>query len=195
MVILNEKQDELDDESSRKGELHLILGPMFSGKTTKLIEYSQKYENKVIINYAGDTRYHPTLLSTHDQIMTPCIQTYELTALFCHKEVISAEAIFINEGQFFGDLFDTVVKWVDEEGKRVFVCGLDGDFQRKPIGDIHLLISLCDTLEKLRARCSLCSLPAPFTWRTSSEQSQIMIGSDEYIPLCRGCYLGSLTSF
>jgi len=179
---------------SGKGELHLIIGPMFSGKTTKLIEYSRQFNKPAIINYAGDIRYHPTLLSTHDQIMVPCIQTYELASLFCHKEVMSAEAIFINEGQFFGDLLDSVVKWVDEQGKRVFVCGLDGDFQRKPIGDIHLLISLCDTLEKLCARCSLCFLPAPFTLRTTTEKSQIMIGSDEYMPLCRGCYLENSTS-
>jgi thymidine kinase len=170
------------------GELHIILGPMFSGKTTKLIELSAGYDDFAIVNYAGDIRYHPTLLSTHDKKMVPCIQTQNLTSILRHKDIIFADAVFINEGQFFPDIFEGVKTLVEEMGKKVFVCGLDGDFLRQPFGDIYRLIPLCDTVEKLKARCERCSQPALFSHRIIKDDRQVLIGSDEYIPLCRHCY-------
>jgi thymidine kinase len=173
----------------RTGELHLILGPMFSGKTTKLIEISASFEDIAIINYAGDVRYHPTLLSTHDKKMVPCIQTHELLSILRHTNIIFADAIFINEGQFFPDIFEAVKHLVEDMGKKVFVCGLDGDFLRRPFGDIHRLIPLCDSLVKLKARCERCARSALFSHRIIADREQVVIGSDEYIPICRDCYV------
>ena len=50
------------------GRLDLILGSMFSGKTTRLIglynEFKNKNINVIAVNFADDTRYHKTMLST-----------------------------------------------------------------------------------------------------------------------------------
>ena len=166
--------------------LHLILGPMFSGKTTRLIELSRNFKNPAIINYALDTRYDPNMLSTHDKVMVPCIQTLLLADVI--PSIQEADAVFINEGQFFTDLLDAVKTLVETCHKEVYVCGLDGDFRREPFGDILKLITLCDSVEKLRARCVRCNNPAIFTHRVSNELEQVVIGSDEYIPLCRSCF-------
>ena len=174
------------------GSLHLILGPMFSGKTTRLIqEYRRrKYikENVAVINYAEDTRYDATQLSTHDNIMIPCIQTLKLQSIMNDME--KADSIFINEGQFFPDLYESVIELVENKGKNVFIFGLDGDFKRELFGDIYKLMSFSDTIEKLSALCSNCrdGTPAIFSHRVTNEQQQISIGSDNYIPLCRTCY-------
>ena len=174
------------------GELHLIFGPMFSGKTTKLIELSHQYANKIIVNYAGDTRYHPTLLCTHSGLTAQCIQTVNLSVLVDTVDLSDIEAVFINEAQFFPDLVDTVMALVETYGKRVYVAGLDGDFQRNTFGFAHQLISLCDTIEKLHARCSRCGQPALFSKRITDNTEQLLIGSSaEYTPLCRGCFVGS----
>jgi len=169
------------------GELHLIIGPMFSGKTTKLIQLSELFNNPLIINYALDKRYHNTLLSTHDGITKHCIQTLMLKDI----SIISIEcfdAILINEGQFFPDLFEMVKEFVEIYHKKVYICGLDGDFNRNPFGDILNLIPLCDTIEKRTSRCVTCINPALFTHRISSHREQVLIGVNEYIPLCRKCY-------
>lgn len=54
------------------GYLELILGPMFSGKTTRLIQDYKAYKfiekRVVVINYSLDTRYSETSLSSHDRI-------------------------------------------------------------------------------------------------------------------------------
>lgn len=171
--------------------LHLILGPMFSGKTTRLIELSKKSKNPAIINYALDTRYHDTMLSTHDKKMVPCIQTLKLADIVMTPLVLESDAVFINEGQFFPDLFATTKELVETHHKEVFVCGLDGDFKREPFGDILRLITLCDTVEKRHARCVRCNASAAFTHRLTNAVEQVVIGSDEYIPLCRSCFTAS----
>ena len=166
-------------------ELHIILGPMFSGKTTRLIELSKKYSNPLVINHSLDVRYHATDLSTHDGIHTPCIQALRLEDIA--KLVLSAaDAIFVNEAQFFPDLLSVIQLWLATYGKPIYVCGLDGDFRQQPFGDLLNIIPLCDTVVKLRARC-ICGSPAIFTRRLTGEQEQTLIGSDIYEPCCRSC--------
>lgn len=171
-------------------ELHIILGPMFSGKTTRLIERSKAYSNPLFINHALDTRYHDTLLSTHDKTMVPCIQTLLLQDIPT-STLYSADAIFINEAQFFVDLLPVIKDWLTTLGQPIYVCGLDGDFRQEPFGDLLQIIPLCDTVEKLRARCR-CGNPAIFSRRLTGDQEQTLIGSDVYEPSCRGCLPRSL---
>ena len=167
-------------------ELHIILGPMFSGKTTRLIELSNKYSNPLVINHALDVRYHATDLSTHDGIHTPCIQAHQLDNI--SKLVLSAaDAIFVNEAQFFPDLIPVIENWLITYKKPIYVCGLDGDFRQQPFGDLLNIIPLCDTVVKLRAKCVGCKNPAIFTRRLTDEQEQTLIGSDIYEPCCRVC--------
>jgi thymidine kinase len=146
-----------------------------------------------VVNYAEDTRYDATQLSTHDKVMIPCIQTLRLEMII--DQIDSANTIFINEGQFFPDIYSVVVELVENKGKNVYIFGLDGDFTRSIFGDIYRLIPLCDTVEKLSAMCSQCrdGTPAIFSHRITNEQQQVSIGSDNYIPLCRRCYSGSMT--
>jgi thymidine kinase len=101
----------------------------------------------------------------------------------------NADVILINEGQFFTDLYDGVVTMLGEN-KKVYVCGLDGDFERKKFGSILDLIPLCDKVTKLTSLCSICKngTLGIFTMRLSKELTQTVVGSDNYIPVCRKCY-------
>jgi thymidine kinase len=176
------------------GYLELILGPMYSGKTTRLIEHYRAYKyigkNIVVINYSLDTRYSNTMLSSHDRCEIPCIFTSTL-----NKDLWSnADVVLINEGQFFHDLVPAVQEMVETYGKKVHICGLDGDFRRQRFGSMLELVPLCDKVEKLTAFCGQCmdGTPAIFSHRVSDESEQVVIGSSNYMPLCRGCYIREL---
>ena len=193
------------------GYLELILGPMFSGKTSRLVElYNQcKFCNisVAVINHSIDNRYDEELLSTHDQIKIPCIKTEKLFDVWAERhisledeiqfiprikdkfKVATSDVVLINEGQFFPDLFD-FVNILLKEDKKVYVCGLDGDFERKKFGQILDLIPLCDKINKLTSLCSLCKngTPGIFSMRLTNEKTQTVVGSDNYIPVCRFCY-------
>ena len=107
------------------------------------------------------------------------------------REFKKAKVILINEIQFFQeDTVDWIKQAVDIHHKHVYVCGLDGDFQRKKFGNwLEELIPFCDNYVKLHSYCSGCKKKkAIFTHRLTTETAQKIIGSDCYIPLCRICY-------
>jgi thymidine kinase len=200
-------------ESNQTGYLEIILGPMFSGKTSKLLEiYKQCVFCDIpvtVINYADDTRYHEEMLSTHDKVMIPCIQTKELSIdsmmYKIHetiedfesnnkikkelRNILFAKVILVNEAQFFGDLKQFVISMVSMN-KKVYLAGLDGDFKREKFGQLLDLIPLCDKVTKLTSLCSICKdgTPGIFSLRLTKEEDQLVIGSDNYIPVCRKCY-------
>lgn len=179
------------------GYLELAIGPMFSGKTTWLTNVHKQcmYCNMrvMVVNFAGDTRYvsaADALLSTHDRTMIPCIMCSTIAELETQHgdELSSAEVLLINEGQFFPDIM-RVLSHIDA-GKRIYICGLDGDFEKKRIGSLLDLIPHCDKVCKLTSLCSICrnGKEAIFSFRTTQETDQIVIGVNNYIPLCRACY-------
>lgn len=190
------------------GYLELFIGPMFSGKTSKLLEiYKQNIFCKIpiiVLNHSSDTRYHQTMLSTHDKIMIPCIQTTHLLNIWnyddldnpldanlmsVHFQFREATVVLINEGQFFPDLIQCVEELLKEK-KKIYICGLDGDFERKKFGTILDLIPLCDKVTKMTSLCGICKdgTPGIFSLRLTQEKEQFLIGSDNYIPVCRECY-------
>jgi thymidine kinase len=107
-----------------------------------------------------------------------------------YKEIQEADTILINEGQFFPDILSNVLELVEQKEKEVYICGLDGDYLRKTFGELLLLIPYCDTVEKLSSLCAICKdgTPAIFSHRLSQQVEQLVIGADNYIPLCRKCY-------
>ena len=186
--------------------LEIILGGMYAGKTSRLVEiYKQCVFCNItvaVINHSIDIRYDDLdneFLSTHDQIKIPCIKTNLLFDTMAHGQdnifnsklsILSRQVILINEGQFFPDL-EEFVKLLLTQRKHIYVCGLDGDFERKKFGQIIDLIPLCDKVTKLTSLCSICKngTPGIFSKRISTETKQTVVGSDNYIPVCRNCYL------
>ena len=185
----------------QRGYLGIILGSMFSGKTSRLIQIykSHSYIGKkiAVINHISDTRYTDSMLSTHDKNMIPCLFINNLKdswldpSSIYYNNLRQADTILINEAQFFSNLKDVVLEMVEKFSKHVVICGLDGDFKRNRFGEILDLIPYCDSVEKLSALCAKCrdGTPGIFTNRISSEERQVLIGSDNYQPLCRGCYI------
>jgi len=106
-----------------------------------------------------------------------------------HIQLKMAEVILINEGQFFDDLVVCVQEMLYKK-KRVYIAGLDGDFERKKIGQMLDLIPLCDKVTKLTSLCSSCRNGnlGIFSLRLTEEKEQTVIGSENYIPVCRKCY-------
>ena len=192
------------------GYLEIIIGSMYSGKTSRLVDiYKQcKFCNisVTVINHTIDNRYDDELLSTHDKVKIPCMKTERLLDLWTESidlkddiEIIPrskdkckikiSEVILINEGQFFPDL-EVFVRLLLNDGKKIYICGLDGDFERKRFGQILDLIPLCDKVTKLTSLCSLCKngTPGIFSMRLTNETDQTVVGSDNYIPVCSKCY-------
>ena len=175
------------------GKLEIFLGPMFAGKSTEIIRRIRKMKfigkKILVVKPQIDNRYNEDKITSHDYETADCIIVTNLSEL---QNIKDYNTIIIDEGQFFNDLKENVILWVDTFNINVVIAGLDGDFQRQPIGQILELIPYADSCIKLNALCSNCKdgTNASFSHRIINSNEKILIGgSDTYIPLCRKCYL------
>ena len=179
-------------------QITLIYGPMFSGKTTKLLElynnnvslYGQ--EKCVALNYKLDTRYGINQIITHDGKKIDCISLINIDDFITNEKtrsiILNAQFIFINEGQFFENIDKTVLHLHNTLGKDVILCGLDLDYKREQFGSMMNLISSATNVYALKGTCKLCKGDSEFSHRTVNNYLQILIGYSQYIPLCQQCY-------
>lgn len=177
----------------KTGYCEVALGPMFAGKSSWLVRLYKQftfYTDKVlVVNYIGDKRYSSEDLYTHDKVMIPCLQCEKLEDIEISDDI---EVILINEGQFFTDIVEWVKHMVDIHNKKIYICGLDGDYKREKFGNLLELIPFCDKVTKLSALCGICKdgTHAIFTHRFSKSKEQVLIGEkDHYLPVCRKCYI------
>jgi thymidine kinase len=185
------------DMSQKGGSINIIIGCMFSGKSTETIRLIRRYKtmgnkNILVINHALDTRYGESVISSHDKVQLKCLSLKKLSDIQEDSEYKNSDVIFIEEGQFFKDLFDFVTNAADVDKKTIYVTGLDGDFKREMFGDICRLIPHAENITKLKALCAICKdgTLANFTKRIVSDTKQELIGTDNmYIPTCRFHYL------
>lgn len=184
-------------EVGRSGEIHVIVGPMFAGKTTTLLKRmkseSSNGRSVAIIKSNKDTRYGLDSIVTHDGEKLPCLPLSDLS-LFQEKlgaEVYDKlEVIGIDEAQFFEGLYDFCSKAADHDGKTVIVAGLDGDYLRRSFGSVLDIIPIADSVTKLTARCEVCGKRAFFTLRKTDEtKTELIAGAEVYMPVCRQHYV------
>lgn len=185
------------------GRLDIMLGSMFSGKSSALLRKLSQLESmgeKVLyINHSIDIR-EETKYSTHCRLTKGRELTFDsikLSTLFLTENIKSYDVIGIDEAQFFGEDLISFVDSLLKNKKYVIVVGLDGTADRKPFGYILQLIPLADNVAKLHAYCRHCysstkSLTtAIFSHKLSIENKNkdVDVGaSEKYIPVCRKCY-------
>ncbi|XP_027063607.1 thymidine kinase-like [Coffea arabica] len=189
--------DQMGSANQPSGEIHVIIGPMFAGKTTSLLRRvkleSDSGRSVAMIKSSKDTRYATDAVVTHDGVKFPCWSMPDLSSF---KQKIGVDAyekldvIGIDEAQFFDDLYDFCCEAADLDGKIVVVAGLDGDYLRRSFGSVLEVVPLADTITKLTARCELCRKKAFFTLRKTEEtKTELIAGADVYMPVCRQHYV------
>lgn len=188
----------------KKGSLKIILGPMFSGKTTMLnkeltvradigfrtlkVNFSKNEERVDVSKNDGKTSTHnSSYFGMSEKIKVVSFQF--LKQLFENFSIENYEVIGIDEVQFFDDLPEAVNKLLEMK-KHIICSSLNGDFQQNLFGRVHELIPKADEIEMMKAVCIICKgrelHSAPFTKRLNEKQEQIIIGGKNlYIPVCR----------
>jgi thymidine kinase len=174
------------------GRVELIIGPMFAGKTSKLLSCMDRYriakKTTILVKYDKDTRYSADKIVTHNQHTSThnVISTAKLSN--CIDELWKYNVVGIDEIQFFSEI--ELVHSLANHGITVICAGLDGDFLGRPFGRVCELVPLAEKVTKLSAICIDCSANAGFTSRISGETEQEVIGgADKYVARCRQCMI------
>ncbi|XP_059938019.1 thymidine kinase, cytosolic isoform X3 [Mesoplodon densirostris] len=134
--------------SKTRGQIQVILGPMFSGKSTELMRRVRRFQiaqyKCLVIKYAKDTRYSSNF-STHDRNTMEALPACVLRDVA--QEALGVAVIGIDEGQFFPDIVE-FSETMANAGKTVIVAALDGTFQRK--------VEVIGGADKYHSVCRLC---------------------------------------
>ena len=177
---------------SGEGKIELIIGPMFSGKSTRLIEQMRKYVYKakktIMVKYYADQRYsEKSEVVTHDLIKYDSINCKLLRNSF--ETLKQYDVIGIDEGQFFADLVE-ICEELALMGKNILIAALNGDFRMEPFPVIQRIISKADKIKLLKAYCFNCHKDAKFSLRIVQSNETVLIGAGEaYKPACRECHV------
>lgn len=164
----------------------IIMGNMFAGKTTELIKKIHMADDKYfVINSKIDDRSEKNTIMTHNKEKVSSIQATNLLDIVNQRDFLMSKYIFVDEAQFFDDLYKFATLCMNLE-KKLYIAGLSGDFMQRPFGQILDCVPLADNVIIIKSRCYICDSEAPFTKRISDNQNQISVGgSDMYKPSCR----------
>ena len=165
---------------------------MFAGKTSHLIKtvndlITHDHAAKdaiILVNHSSDSRYDTNRICSHDGCKLESLSLASLSQL--SLESGKCKYLFIDEAQFFPDLYDGVLDIMknyrnQQESITIYVYGLDGDFQQKAFQQSRLLelIPFASSITKLLARCYVCNAAAPFSKRLiETTSAQILVGGE-----------------
>lgn len=187
------------------GNLEIIIGPMFSGKSTylnfELTRMADIGKKCLLISHSLDCRNvcKSDNITTHNSCYGRFSSkiTFMKTITLTGINIMPYDIIGIDEAQFFEDLYENVIEWVDKWRKMVKIAALCGDFKRQVFGHTFKLIPYCDKIKKLNAYCEICVSEnshmtyenAIFTQKINNGEDIIEIGGiDKYRAVCRYHY-------
>ena len=179
-----------------KMSLTLIFGPMFSGKSSYLLDminsYSVLMENKALLIIPTSQR----LFFARNRNM---IESKNLDVIACDnftdlKHIINEHIplVCIDEAQFMSGDIASLVDHLISKNSNIYISSLSGDYQMKQFGQVYSLIPKADDIIFMKAWCADCMrdgkfTKAPFTKRIVNIADQILVGDvDFYKPVCRG---------
>lgn len=182
--------------------LEIIIGPMFSGKTTELIRLIEREvfakKRGAIFKPSLDRRYSEKEVVTHNGLRYRAYQVLPSRGGIRRLERIATEknidAIGVDEIQFFPE---ELVEVLDKLSftKKVIACGLNLNFRAEPFRTTMELTARADKVTYLSAVCVKCGREATRTQRLISgkpaprDSPLFVVGGKElYEPRCRLCY-------
>ena len=177
------------------GNIEVICGSMFSGKTEELIRRLKRlgYANKTfkVFKPEIDTRNKKNSIQSHSNIEIEAQTVNKAAEILKYKG--SFDVIGIDEAQFFSNDIVEVCNTLADSGVRVIVAGLDMDYSGKPFGPMPNLMAIAEEVTKVHAVCADTGLPALYSFRKLENDDVVMLGEkNEYKPLSRKAFVSKM---
>lgn len=193
-----------------RGNLQMIIGNMFAGKTSELIqriEVMRRFGKKRVIIFkpkidtrSGDGRiksFHKNFLEAIDVQIDNSDSLFSLIKSEESKQGHRFDVIAIDEVQFLPNVYH-IIDSLLMSGYDVICAGLRLDFKGEPFGETLSLIGLCTGMHNvtlLHSFCSKCGKPAHLPQRlvnkkpVSYNSDQVQVGGKEsYEARCYDCH-------
>jgi thymidine kinase len=170
------------------GQVFVIAGPMFSGKTTLLLHELERYARgkRRVALVSKDTRFDGIRTHSGRPLYGGITHLDQLNLSWIEQG--GYEVVGVDEFHFMKDALEFCIGMA-KAGIIVVACGLLSDFRQQPFEGIHELIPHADRVRILRSTCADCgSLSGIYNVRTVKSEERILEGAEEaYKVVCRGC--------
>jgi thymidine kinase len=171
--------------------LEVVIGPMFSGKSTYAISYVRRQRSigkkVLVIKPDIDVRYsNQNYIVTHNQETIDC-KVWDTKYSLCEYRNFNYDCYVVEEAQFFTGLIDYCRHILFDLEKDILVVGLDGDAYQRKFGEVLDIIPMATSVKKLTSLCSYCKdgTPAPYTRRLEISETQVDVGgAEKYAAVC-----------
>lgn len=170
------------------GSIEIIIGSMFSGKSTELLRRLTRYQlgGKKVILLRPNTDTRGKI--THDDIKSKIEERY-INKISDLTDYASYDVIGVDEGQFIHDLAQDSNLLANQD-KLVIIAGLNATSEAEPFPEIQACIPIAEHITRLNAVCTRCgSQDGSFTYyKRGNKKTAVLVGENEYTAVCRKCY-------
>lgn len=141
---------------------------MFAEKSTALQRHGKRFmlagKKVVFLKPSIDNRYSEDFIVTHDgkKVEAINVKITNENKVGIPLDLFEADVVCIDEVQFFPDQMITHIEKLIEQGKIVFVAGLDMDRYGKPFGIVPYLMAKADHVTKHHAVCVFVAMTHGF---------------------------------
>ena len=173
------------------GNIEVICGSMFSGKTEELIRRLKRViiakKRIAVFKPEIDARYEEKKIVSHNKISIDAYVVKNTKDILLKSN--DFDVVAIDEAQFFDDELLETVNLLANTGKRIIIAGLDMDYMGRPFGIMSNILSIANDVTKLRAICNKCGSLASYSFRKNNTDALIHVGEKkDYMALCRICF-------
>ena len=169
--------------------INVYTGPMFSGKSNELLNaYDNIWNKSNVIAFKPklDNRDYGVIKSRKSAICVDAICINDLEEINQYV-TDDTKTIFIDEVQFLtGDVSNIINLSIDRDID-FYISGLNMTSEQKPFGIMPNLLAIADNITIVKAVCFDCNKEASFSYYKYNKTSDNLVGSSDYIPLCRKC--------
>lgn len=179
----------------------LICGPMFSGKSTSLVQKMERYfyakKRIAYVKPLTDNRgyvTHSGLSSVEERFGkdVSCFEVGDLSTIVDTLTNGNYDAVFIDE-YFMISNCESICATVTEKGKHldIYFAGLLADSDAKIWPEAEAILPYCDEVIKLNGVCTDCgSQHANYSYyKAGTKKDRLTVGDNAYTCLCRRCFL------
>jgi thymidine kinase len=179
----------------------IFTGPMFGGKTTRLLSALEryKYQNKNVLLFKPrvDVRYSEDSVVTHSGIEWKCGKdnfnkmirvnsSFDLYRYFnAYNKQHEVDVVALDEAFMIDGVSDVLID-IYKSGKTVLVSSLQLSSNGEPYKEMNKMLPWATNIQICPAVCSGCGEDAYFTEKISGEgHERIEVGGSEmYQPKC-----------
>lgn len=177
--------------SNQNPTLTIYSGPMFSGKTTRMLSDLERFRLQkrdcAVFKPTIDLRYGQGEIVSHSGRRIPAHTVKEGVDILTVLEASDTmpQAIAVDEAFMIPGVAEALI-WLYRSGVTVIVSTLDMSYSCKPFREVEKLLPWATRVEKCTAVCVECGRDAHFTHKkVVSATEEIEVGGSElYEPRC-----------